>query len=61
MTKFAKLYEEEKIEAVNEANKRALTQVAMTMLTKGEDIHKIMEYTMLTRNEIEALRSSMSA
>ena len=61
MTKVARLFEEEKIEAVNESIKKERTKIALTMLANGEELIKIMKYTMLTRDEIEALLSSISA
>jgi hypothetical protein len=60
MTYISRLYEEEKIEAVNEARydekrKAALEmlRVALEMLRDGDDILKIMRITKLTRAQIE--------
>ena len=69
MTKVARLFEEEKIEAVNKAinetvlatSKKERTQFASAMLAEGEDILKIMKFTKLTRSEIEALLAPESA
>ena len=61
LTKFAKLIEEEKYEAINETRREEREQFARAMLADGDDIGKIMKYTKLTRDEIEALRSSASA
>ena len=61
MTKVARLFEEEKIEAVNEARKEELTRVALEMLAYGEDILKIMRFTKLTRDEINQLSKRIGA
>ena len=61
LTKVAKLYEEEKYEAINETRREEREQFALAMLVDGADLGKIMKYTKLTRDEIEALRSSIGA
>ena len=61
MTKVAKLYEEEKIEAVNQTRREEREQFALAMLMDGDDLGKIKKYTKLTRDEIEALRLSIGA
>jgi len=65
MTKVARLFEEEKIEAVNEAisktRKDELTRVALEMLADGDDILKIMRLTKFTRDEINHLSASIGA
>ena len=61
MTKVARLFEEEKIEAVNIAVNAAVTirdkdvryQIARDMLDAGDDILKVMQITKLTRAEIK--------
>ena len=59
MTKVARLFEEEKIEAVNaavnETDKNVRKQIARDMLSIGDDILKIMKITKLTRMEVEEL------
>ena len=61
MTKVARLFEEEKIEAVNGADRNARVRVAKEMLSDGEDILKVMKYTMLTRVEIDEILESIGA
>jgi len=64
MTKVARLFEEEKIEAVNKARRETRRevqnetqkQIAQKMLLKGMDYLNVMEYTGLTRDEIEQVR-----
>jgi hypothetical protein len=53
MTKVARLFEEEKIEAVNAKQHQVMCQVAVSMLRGNEDVLKIMKYTGLTRAQIE--------
>jgi len=61
LTKVARLFEEEKIEAVNIAVNAAVTirdkdvryQIARDMLDAGDDILKVMQITKLTRAEIK--------
>jgi hypothetical protein len=53
MTYVSMLYEEEKIEAVNEARYDEKRKTALEMLRDGENILKIMKYTKLTREQIE--------
>ena len=65
MTKVARLFEEEKIEAVNsavnEAIKNKSRQIAKSMLADGEDIIKIMKHTGLSRAEIDKLNDELLA
>ena len=60
MTKVARLFEEEKIEAVNaainETDKNVRKQIARDMLSTGDDFLKIMKITKLTRMEVEELQ-----
>ena len=60
MTKVARLFEEEKIEAVNRAVNETLKserlRVASDMIAIGEDLLKIMQITKLTRSEVEAVK-----
>ncbi|MCL1882774.1 MAG: hypothetical protein FWF81_03365 [Defluviitaleaceae bacterium] len=58
MTKVARLFEEEKVEAVNDARKEERLQIARDMLTEGDDIVKIMRVTRLTRTEVDQLQIS---
>ena len=70
MTKVARLFEEEKIEAVNKAVSKAVskavnktrletqTNIALNMMRLGVDYLEVMEYTGLTRKEIERLQKS---
>ena len=61
MTKVARLFEEEKIEAVNEARREERMQIAKDMLAIGDDILKVMKITKLTRTEVEELQVSVGA
>ena len=60
MTQVARLYEEEKIEAVNKTIIEERTTFAKMLLEDGEDILKIMKYTRLNRKDIEQLRESLA-
>jgi len=67
MTKVARLFEEEKIEAINEAvnetRKNERLRVAKDMLAVGDDILKVMQITKLTRaelNEVQAYPTKLS-
>ncbi len=55
MTKVARLYEEEKIEAIN---KRTI-QIAENLIKAGADTLMIMKGTGLTREQIEKIRNNM--
>ena len=63
MTAIARLFEEEKIEAVNEAVNVAVSQndksvrreIARKMLLEGDDIIKVMQVTGLVRAEIDEI------
>ena len=57
MTKVARLFEEEKIEAVNQARKEDKIALVKKMLADGEDIIKIMKYSELTKKEILNIQS----
>ena len=67
MTQLARLYEEEKIEAVNIAQRNSLqqglqqaqVQIAQNMLMSGMDSIQILQLTGLTRSELEQLRLSI--
>ena len=65
MTKVARLFEEEKIEAVNEAVNKARREekfaLAKSLLVDGEDYIKVMKYTGLTRAEVDQIRESLKA
>lgn len=60
MTKVARLFEEEKIEAVNETKIRTKIEtkkeIAQNMLKMGIDILDIMKATGLKKVEVEALK-----
>ena len=64
MTRIGKLYEEEKIEAVNKAiNKTRLEEkkaMAKKMLAKGKDMVEIMEFTELTKDDILKIQADMN-
>ena len=55
MTKVGQLYEEEKIEAVNEAVQKRQSEIAKNLLDNGADIALIMKSTGLTRADIYRL------
>jgi hypothetical protein len=57
MTKVARLYEEEKLEAVIQTRR----QVAQNLLEDGADILLIMKATGLTRKEIESIAESSAS
>jgi len=69
MTKVARWFEEEKIEAVNKAvsdavrktRNEAQSQIAQKMLISGDDFLKVMECTGLTRAEVDKVQMSISA
>jgi len=65
MTKVARLFEEEKIEAVNEAvsgaDRNARIRFAKSLLSDGEDILKVMKHTGLNRAELDDIQTSISA
>ena len=65
MTKVARLFEEEKIEAVNEAVSETLKseriRIAKEMMESGDDILKIMRVTKLTRSEVKKLQMLVEA
>ena len=61
MTKVARLFEEEKIEAVNNALNAQLKEFAKSLLLEGEDVLKVMKLTRLTRKEIDEIQASISA
>ena len=59
LTKVARLFEEEKIEAVNERDKDVRKQIARNMLAVGDDILKVMQVTNLTRAEADQVQVSV--
>jgi len=65
MTKVARLFEEEKIEAVNaavgETLKNERVRTAREMLVAGEDILKVMQFTKLTRAELDEAQALVGA
>lgn len=52
LTKVARLFEEEKVEAVNARDRDVRKQIARNMLSMGDDIIKVMQATNLTRAEV---------
>jgi len=56
LTKVARLFEEEKIEAVNEAKIETKREIAQNMLNMGIDILNIMKATGLKKIEVEELQ-----
>ena len=65
MTRVARLFEEEKVEAVNvainETDKNVRKQIAKNMLIRGNDILDIMQITGLTRLELDEVKASVVA
>ena len=65
MTRVARLFEEEKVEAVNvainETEKSVRKQIAKNMLLRGNDILYIMQITGLTRLEVDEVQASGQA
>jgi len=59
MTKVARLFEEEKIDAVNQARKEEKLTLAKKMLAKGKDLLEIMEFTGLPKSEILNIQSDL--
>jgi len=59
MTKVAQLFEEEKIEAVQQARTDSKKQFARMMLLDGEDRLKIMKCTELSGSEINEIQASI--
>ena len=59
MTKVGRLFEEEKVEAVNKAVNEAYYSMAEKMLLDNEDIIKIMRYTGLPKNEILKIQEEL--
>ena len=55
MTKVARLYEEERVEAVN---KRTL-EIAENLVKAGADMLMIMKGTGLTKEELEEIKNNM--
>ena len=68
MTKVARLFEEEKIEAVikarkearEEAQEKVKLEIALNMLQIGDDYLKVMQCTGVTREEIDRLQKSLA-
>jgi len=55
MTHVARLFEEEKLEAINEERKKDRIRLAQRMIADGMEMAKILKYTELTRAEIEQI------
>ena len=64
MTKIGRLYEEEKIEAINKAVTKAREddkiELAKEMLSDGKDIIEIMKYAKLSKEQIIMIQSEMN-
>ncbi|AZV57875.1 transcriptional regulator [Clostridium sp. AWRP] len=56
MTKVEKIFEKEKEEAMNQAEKGKAIEIAKNMLLDNEDIEKIVRYTKLSIEEINKLK-----
>lgn len=61
MTKVEKIFEKEKEEAMNQAEKGKAIEIAKNMLLDNEDIEKITRYTKLSIEEINKLKEVMGA
>jgi len=61
MTKVARIFEEEKLDAVNERDRDVRRQIAKEMLSDGKDIMEIMKYTRFTRTELDEIQASVGA
>ena len=59
MTKIARLFEEEKIAAVNENDRNVRKQIARNMLMRGDDILEVMQMTGLTHMELDGIQASI--
>lgn len=59
MTKVEKIFEKEKEEAMNQAEKGKAIEIAKNMLLDNEDIEKITRYTKLSIEEINKLKEVM--
>jgi len=60
LTKVGRLYEEEKIDAINKARLEDRIALVKDMLNDGEDIIKIMKYSKLTKDEILKIQQDMA-
>ena len=63
MTKVARLFEEEKIEAVNKAVNNAVSvnkhDIAQKMISAGEDYLKVMDYTGLAKEDVLKIQAEL--
>jgi len=59
MTKVARLFEEEKIEAVNEAVNNTIYSLAKEMLLDNKDLVEIMKYSKLPKDEIIKIQGEL--
>ena len=59
MTKVEKIFEKEKEEAMDQAEKGKAIEIAKNMLLDNEDIEKITRYTKLSIEEINKLKEVM--
>ena len=60
MTKVGRLYEEEKIEAVNRAVDETTKKIARNLLLKGIDYLKIMDCTGLLKEDILKIQEELN-
>ena len=56
MTHLARLFEEEKVEAVNQNDRNVRREIARNLLAGGLDITSVMKATGLTRAEVDEIR-----
>jgi hypothetical protein len=59
MTKVARLFEEEKIEAINRVRREDKIDLARKMLSTGEDYLKVMDYTGFSKEEVLKIQAEL--
>jgi len=59
MTKVARLFEEEKIDAINKAVADIANSLAKKMLLDDKDIIEIMKYSQLTKDEVLKIKRDL--
>lgn len=59
LTKVEKIFEKEKEEAMNQAEKGKAIEIAKNMLLDNEDVEKIIRYTKLSIDEVRKLKEVM--
>ena len=60
MTKVGRLYEEEKIEAVNRAVAETTKKIARNLLLKGIDYLKVMDCTGLLKEDVLKIQEELN-